>query len=146
MNSASTLQIEAGSLVSTKSLCLRNPCTVTVKGGDLEYAVLSADKIEVHTGNIKEMFTGWLDIHYQTIDNYSGKELEWLSNIKLNGDTYLTANGCHPEFGEQPEIETEPVVGLEHIAQVVTPDHGHYISSTCIQTMSDMAYVSYHTR
>lgn len=146
MNSASILQIEAGSLVSTKSLCLRNPCTVTVKGGDLEYAVLSADKIEVHTGNIKEMFTGWLDIHYQTIDNYSGKELEWLSSIKLNGDTYLTADGCHPEFGEQPEIETEPVVGLEHIAQVVTPDHGHYISSTCIQTMADMAYVSYHTR
>ena len=146
MNSASILRIEAGSLVSTESLCLRNPCTVTVNGGDLEYAVLSADKIEIHTGNIKEMFTGWLDIHYQVIDNYSGKELEWLSNIKLNGDTYLTANGCHPEFGEQPEIETEPVVGLEHIAQVVTPDHGHYISSTCIQTMSDMAYVSYHTR
>lgn len=146
MNSASILQIEAGGLVSTESLCLRNPCVVTVNGEDLEYAVLSADKIEIHTGNIKEMFTGWLDIHYQEINNYSGKELEWLSNIKLNGDTYLKADGCHPEFGELPEVETEPVVGLEHIAQVVTPDHGHYISSTCIQTMSDMAYVSYHTR
>jgi hypothetical protein len=43
-------------------------------------------------------------------------------------------------------VEVEPVVGLEHIAQVITPDHGHYISSTCIQTIGEKAYVSYHTR
>ena len=146
MNSASVLQITAGSLVSTQALYLKNPCTVTVKGGDLEYAVLAADKIELNQSNVKEIFTGWMDIHYNEIDNRSGSELEWLSSIKLNGDTYLPAEGCHPEFGELPEVETEPVVGLEHIAQVVTPDHGHYISSTCIQTVADKAYVSYHTR
>ena len=146
MNSASLLKIKAGGLVETKELYMKNPCTITVEGGDMEYAVLAADKIELNQSNVKDMFTGWMDIHYQEIDNRSGSELEWLSNIKLNGDTYLPAEGCHPEFGELPEVEPETVVGLEHIAQVVTPDHGHYISSTCIQTVADKAYVSYHTR
>lgn len=146
MNFASTLQIKAGSLVDTKVLYMRNTCLVTVEGDDMEYAVLSADKIEINQSNVKEMFTGWLDIHYQEIDNRSGSELEWLSSIKFNGDTYLPEEGCHPEFGEQPETEPETIVGLEHIAQVVTPDHGHEISSTCIQTVADKAYVSYHTR
>ena len=146
MNSASLLQIKAGGLAETKALYMKNPCTITVEGGDMEYAVLAADKIELNQSNVKEMFTGWMDIHYQEIDNRSGSELEWLSNIKLNGDTYLPADGCHPEFGELPETEPEKVVGLEHIAQVETPEHGHYISSTCIQTVADKAYVSYHTR
>ncbi len=146
MNSASLLQIKAGSLVDTDVLYMRDPCTITVEGGDMEYAVLAADKIEINQSNVKEMFTGWIDIHYQEIDNRSGSELEWLSSIKFNGDTYLAAEGCHPEFGTQPVVEPELVVGLEHIAQVVTPDHGHYISSTCIQTVADKAYVSYHTR
>ena len=146
MNSASLLQIKAGSLVDTDVLYMRNPCTITVEGGDMEYAVLAADKIEINQSNVKEMFTGWMDIHYQEIDNRSGSELEWLSSIKFNGDTYLAAEGCHPEFGTQPEVEPEFVVGLEHIAQVVTPDHGHYISSTCIQTVGAKAYVSYHTQ
>lgn len=146
MNFSSILQIKAGSLVDTDMLYMRNPCIITVEGGDMEYAVLSADKIEINQSNVKEMFTGWMDIHYQEIDNRSGSELEWLSSIKFNGDTYLAAEGCHPEFGKQPEVEPETIVGLEHIAQVATPDHGHYISSTCIQTVEDKAYVSYHTR
>ena len=146
MNTASLLQINAGGLVETEALYMRNPCTVTVEGGDMEYAVLAADKIEINQKNVKDMFTGWLDIHYQEIDNRSGSELEWLSSIKLNGDTYLPKKGCHNGFGKEPEIEVEPVVGLEHIAQVVTPDHGHDISSTCIQTIGEKAYVSYHTR
>lgn len=146
MNTASLLQINAGGLVETEALYMRNPCTVTVEGGDMEYAVLAADKIEINQRNVKDMFTGWLDIHYQEIDNRSGSELEWLSSIKLNGDTYLPKKGCHNGFGQKPEVEVEPVVGLEHIAQVVTPDHGHDISSTCIQTIGEKAYVSYHTR
>lgn len=146
MNTASLLQINAGGLVETEALYMRNPCTVTVEGGDMEYAVLAADKIEINQKNVKDMFTGWLDIHYQEIDNRSGSELEWLSSIKLNGDTYLPKKGCHNGFGQKPEVEVEPVVGLEHIAQVVTPDHGHDISSTCIQTIGEKAYVSYHTR
>lgn len=146
MNTASLLQIMAGGLIETEALYMRNPCTVTVEGGDMEYAVLAADKIEINQRNVKDMFTGWLDIHYQEIDNRSGSELEWLSSIKLNGDTYLPKKGCHNGFGQKPEVEVEPVVGLEHIAQVVTPDHGHDISSTCIQTIGEKAYVSYHTR
>lgn len=146
MNTASLLQIMAGGLIETEALYMRNPCTVTVEGGDMEYAVLAADKIEINQKNVKDMFTGWLDIHYQEIDNRSGSELEWLSSIKLNGDTYLPKKGCHNGFGQKPEVEVEPVVGLEHIAQVVTPDHGHDISSTCIQTIGEKAYVSYHTR
>lgn len=146
MNSASLLQVNAGGLIETEALYMKNPCTVTVEGGDMEYAVLAADKIEINQSNVKDMFTGWMDIHYQEIDNRSGSELEWLSSIKLNGDTYLPAKGCHNGFGQEPEVEVEPVVGLEHIAQVVTPDHGHYISSTCIQTIGEKAYVSYHTR
>lgn len=146
MNFASLLQIKAGSLVETKALYMRNPCTIAVEGSDMEYAVLAADKIELHQSNVKDMFMGWMDIHYEEIDNRSGSELEWLSSIKFNGDTYLAAEGCHPEFGELPEVEPEVVVGLEHIAQVITPDHGHDISSTCIQTVDDLAYVSYHTR
>lgn len=146
MNSASQLRINAGSLVSTKVLYMRNPCTITVDGGDMEYAVVSADKIEINQSNVKDMFTGWMDIHYKEIDNRSGRELEWLSSIKLNGDTYLPAAGCHPSFGKQPETEPETSVGLEHIAQVESPDHAHGISSTCIQTAGDKAYVSYHTR
>lgn len=146
MNSASQLRINAGSLVSTKVLYMKNPCTITVDGGDMEYAVLSADKIEINQSNVKDMFTGWMDIHYKEIDNRSGRELEWLSSVKLNGDTYLPAAGCHPSFGKQPETEAETRVGLEHIAQVESPDHAHDISSTCIQTAGDKAYVSYHTR
>ena len=146
MNTASLLQIMAGGLIETEALYMRNPCTVTVEGGDMEYAVLAADKIEINQRNVKDMFTGWLDVHYQELDNRSGSELEWLSSIKLNGDTYLPAKGCHSGFGKEPEVEVEPVVGLEHIAQVVTPDHGHDISSTCIQTIGEKAYVSYHTR
>lgn len=146
MNSASQLRINAGSLVSTKVLYMRNPCTITVDGGDMEYAVVSADKIEINQSNVKDMFTGWMDIHYKEIDNRSGRELEWLSSVKLNGDTYLPAAGCHPSFGKQPETEPETSVGLEHIAQVESPDHAHGISSTCIQTAGDKAYVSYHTR
>ena len=146
MNSASLLQVNAGGLIDTEALYIKNPCTVTVEGGDMEYAVLSADKIEIHQSDVKDMFTGWLDIHYQEIDNRSGSELEWLSSIKLNGNTYLPAKGCHNGFGKEPEVEVEPVVGLEHIAQVITPDHGHDISSTCIQTIGEKAYVSYHTR
>lgn len=146
MNSASLLQVNAGGLIDTEALYMKNPCTVTVEGGDMEYAVLAADKIEINQSNVKDMFTGWLDIHYQEIDNRSGSELEWLSSIKLNGNTYLPAKGCHNGFGKEPEVEVEPVVGLEHIAQVITPDHGHDISSTCIQTIGEKAYVSYHTR
>lgn len=147
MNSASLLRIKSGSLVSTGELLMRNPsCTIAVEGDDMEYAVLSADKIEISHQNVKKMFTGWMDIHYQEIDNRSGKELEWLSSVKLNGDTYLPAAGCHPSFGKQPETEPETSVGLEHIAQVESPDHAHGISSTCIQTAGDKAYVSYHTR
>ena len=147
MNTASLLQINAGGLVEAEALYMKNPCTVTVEGGDMEYAVLAADKIEINQSNVKDMFSGWLDVHYQELDNRSGKEeLEWLSSIKLNGDTYLPAKGCHNGFGQKPEVEVEPVVGLEHIAQVVTPDHGHDISSTCIQTIGEKAYVSYHTR
>lgn len=146
MNSASLLRINAGSLVSTEALYMKNPCTVTVDGGDMEYAVVSADKIEINQSNVKDMFTGWMDIHYKEIDNRSGRELEWLSSVKLNGDTYLPAAGCHPSFGKQPETEPGTRVGLEHIAQVESPDHGHDISSTCIQTAGDKAYVSYHTR
>lgn len=146
MNSASLLQINAGSLVSTEALYMKNPCTLTVDGGDMEYAVVSADKIEINQSNVKDMFTGWMDIHYKEIDNRSGSELEWLSSVKLNGDTYLPAAGCHPSFGKEPETEPETSVGLEHIAQVESPDHTHDISSTCIQTVGDKAYVSYHTR
>ena len=146
MNSASLLQINAGSLVSTEALYMKNPCTLTVDGGDMEYAVVSADKIEINQSNVKDMFTGWMDIHYKKIDNRSGSELEWLSSVKLNGDTYLPAAGCHPSFGKEPETEPETSVGLEHIAQVESPDHTHDISSTCIQTAGDKAYVSYHTR
>lgn len=147
MNSASLLRIKSGSLVSTGELLMRNPsCTIAVEGDDMEYAVLSADKIEISHQNVKKMFTGWMDIHYQEIDNRSGKELEWLSSVKLNGDTYLPAAGCHPFFGKQPETEPETSVGLEHIAQVESPDHAHGISSTCIQTAGNKAYVSYHTR
>lgn len=146
MNSASLLQINAGSLVSTEALYMKNPCTITVDGGDMEYAVVSADKIEINQSNVKDMFTGWMDIHYKEIDNRSGSELEWLSSVKLNGDTYLPAAGCHPSFGKEPDTEPETSVGLEHIAQVESPDHTHDISSTCIQTAGDKAYVSYHTR
>lgn len=146
MNSSSMLQINAGSLVSTGELLMKNPCTITVDGGDMEYAVVSTDKIEINQSNVKDMFTGWMDIHYKEIDNRSGKELEWLSSVKLNGDTYLPAAGCHPSFGKQPETEPETGAGLEHIAQVESPDHAHGISSTCIQTVGDKAYVSYHTR
>lgn len=146
MNSASLLQINAGSLVSTEALYMKNPCTITVDGGDMEYAVVSADKIEINQSNVKDMFTGWMDIHYKEIDNRSGSELEWLSSVKLNGDTYLPAAGCHPSFGKEPDTEPETSVGLEHIAQVESPDHTHDISSTCIQTTGDKAYVSYHTR
>lgn len=146
MNSASLLRINAGSLVSTSELLMRNPCTITVDGGDMEYAVVSADKIEINQSNVKDMFTGWMDIHYKEIDNRSGSELEWLSSVKLNGDTYLPAAGCHPSFGKEPDTEPETSVGLEHIAQVESPDHTHDISSTCIQTAGDKAYVSYHTR
>lgn len=146
MNSSSMLQINAGSLVSTGELLMRNPCTITVDGGDMEYAVVSADKIEINQSNVKNMFTGWMDIQYKEIDNRSGRELEWLSSVKLNGDTYLPAAGCHPSFGQQPNKEPETSIGLEHIAQVESPDHAHDISSTCIQTAGDKAYVSYHTR
>lgn len=147
MNSASLLRIKSGSLVSTGELLMRNPsCTIAVAGDEMEYAVLSADKIEISHQNVKKMFTGWMDIHYKEIDNRSGKELEWLSSVKLNGDTYLPAAGCHPSFGKQPETETGTSVGLEHIAQVESPDHAHDISSSCIQTTGDKAYVSYHTR
>lgn len=146
MNSASLLQINGGSLVSTEALYMKNPCTITVDGGDMEYAVVSADKIEINQSNVKDMFTGWMDIHYKEIDNRSGSELEWLSSVKLNGDTYLPAAGCHPSFGKEPDTEPETSVGLEHIAQVESPDHTHDISSTCIQTAGDKAYVSYHTR
>ena len=146
MNSASLLQLYAGGLAETGIFYMKNPCTVNVEGGDMEYAVLSTETLEVHQTDMKEIFTGWLDIHYQEIDNRSGGELEWLSSIKFNGDTYLPAKGCHNGFGQKPEVEVEPVVGLEHIAQIATPDHGHDISSTCIQTIEDKAYVSYHTR
>lgn len=147
LNSESVLQLYAGGLVETQLLAVENPvCTINVDGGDMEYAVLSADKIEINQSNVKDIFTGWLDIHYKEIDNRSGSELEWLSSIKHNGDTYLPAKGCHNGFGQEPEVEVEPVVGLEHIAQIETPDHGHDISSTCIQTIGDKAYVSYHTR
>lgn len=146
MNTGSVLQVNGAGLITTQTLNMKNPCTITVDGGDMEYAVLSADKIEINQSNVKDMFTGWMDIHYQEIDNRSGSELEWFSSIKFNGDTYLAEADCHPAFGVQPEVETEPIVGLEHIAQVETPDHGHYISSTCIQTIGEKAYVSYHTR
>lgn len=146
MNSSSQLQIKAGSLVSTKGLYMKNPCTITVDGDDMEYAVVSADKIEINQSNVKDMFTGWMDLHYREIDNRSGRDLEWLSSIKHNGDTYLPAAGCHPSFGKQPETEPGTSVGLEHIAQVESPDHAHDISSSCIQTTGDKAYVSYHTR
>ena len=147
LNFESVLQLYAGGLVETQLLAVENPvCTINVDGGDMEYAVLSADKIEINQSNVKDIFTGWLDIHYKEIDNRSGSELEWLSSIKHNGDTYLPAKGCHNGFGQEPEVEVEPVVGLEHIAQIETPDHGHDISSTCIQTIGDKAYVSYHTR
>ena len=147
MNSASLLRIKSGCLVSTGELLMRNPSsTVAVAGDDMEYAVLSADKIEISHQNVKNMFTGWMDIHYKEIDNRSGKELEWLSSVKLNGDTYLPAAGCHPSFGQEPNKEPETSVGLEHIAQVESPDHAHDISSSCIQTTGDKAYVSYHTR
>ncbi|RXI23633.1 MAG: hypothetical protein C7K11_05025 [Candidatus Amulumruptor caecigallinarius] len=143
MDSQSLLEIKSGSLVETGALYMKNPCTVTTDGDD--YAVVSADKIEINQPNVKDMFTGWLDIHYKEIDNRSGSELEWLSNIRHNGDTYLPAAGCHPSFGERP-AEPGPGIVIDHIAQVETSDHGHYISATCIQTVGDKAYVSYHTR
>ena len=146
MNTGSVLLVDGSGLITTQALYMKNPCIVTVDGDDMEYAVLSADKIEINQSNVKDMFTGWLDIHYKEIDNRSGSELEWLSSIKHNGDTYLAEADCHPAFGVQPEVEPEKVIGLEHIAQIETPDHGHYISSTCIQTIGDKAYVSYHTR
>ena len=144
MNSKSMLQIKAGGLVRTKGIYMRNPCTVTVSGDDMDYAVLAADEVEIHQNNVKDMFTGWLDIHYKEIDNHSGRELEWLSSIKHNGDTYLPESGCRSSFGEKPEVEVEKAVGLEHIAQVESPADN--LSATCIQTVKDKAYVSYHTQ
>ena len=149
MNSSSLFTLKSGSLVSTNRLMMKNPCIVTVDGGNMEYSVISTDTLEINQSNVKDMFTGWLDIHYKTLDNRSGSDdsnIEWLSSVKLNGDTYLPAEGCHPAFGPDTKPDNKPAIGLEHIAQVESPDHTHDISSTCIQTVGDKAYVSYHTR
>ena len=146
MNSASLLKIKAKGLVKTERLNMKNPCTIAVIGEELDYAVLSADVIEINQSDVKQMFTGWMDIHYKEIENKSGSELEWLSSIKFNGNTYLAKDKCRPAFGQEPAIEEKPETGIEHIAQIETPDHGHYISATCIQTSAGKAYVSYHTQ
>lgn len=143
MNSAAVIAMKSGSLVKTKKIDLSNPsCVVTVFGD--EYAVLAADEIVIHQQNVKRMFTGWLDIHYTTLTNRSGKDLDWLSNIKFNGNTYLPENGeCQLGFGEP--TESEKSYELDHLAEIASPDHQHNISATSIQVANGRAYVSYHT-
>lgn len=145
IGSLATLSINAGGLVETKTLAVKSPCTITSCGDEMDYAVISAGKIELDRKDVRKIFTGWLDVHCDNIVTSSGKDIEWLSSIRLNGDTYLPEEGCHPAFGEKPEV-VEPKIVIEHVAEVISPDHLHNISATCIQAVGDRAYVSYHTR
>lgn len=149
MDSNAKLEIKAGGLVKTEYLEINNvgSCVIDVDGLEGEYAVVSADLIEVNASDLRTTFTGYMDLHYGKINNSGGSELEFLSNIKHNGNTYLPEGGCHPEFGTKPDgTDPGPSVYIDHIAQVESPDHSHYISATCIQTIGDKAYVSWHTQ
>lgn len=144
MESQGYIQINAGGLIEAEKLSIKHPSAIAVAGKEMEYAVIDIKKLELKRFDVKDMFVGWMDVHYTEIIN-NGKDVEWASTVKLNGDTYLPEAGCHPEFGKPHEIQ-KPEIGIEHIAEVKSPTHVHEISSTCIRTAGDKAYVSYHTR
>lgn len=160
MNSNAKLEIKAGGLVETNKLVISNYGTneITVTGDEGGFAVVDAEEIVVNGLNLERTFTvsngGQMYLHFNKIyynsEEKNVNEFEFLSNVKPNKAIYLPAGGCHPEFGTEPDDGTDPDPGpsiwLNHIAKVESPDHSHYISATCIQTVDNKAYVSWHTQ
>lgn len=163
MNSSAKLEIKAGGLVRTDKLTISNAesCKIDVVKGteddeteddETEFAMIWADRIEANS-EVRNTFTGWIDIHCDEFYCGNAKktfdEMGFISNISNNKITYLPAKGCSPGFGTKPEdggTDPGPSVYIDHIAKVESPDHSHYISATCIQTVNDKAYVSWHTQ
>ncbi|MDL2283443.1 hypothetical protein LJB94_02905, partial [Odoribacter sp. OttesenSCG-928-G04] len=141
MDNNATINMASGTLLSATSLEM-NSATSSINVIGNNYSILDAGNLVLNAWD-KGMFTGWLDIH-GTVENKSGLKLDWLSNIRENGDTYLAAdNFCTPEFGMGTDGEEDEIL-IDHIAEVASPNSK--LSATSIQAVGDKAYVSYHVK
>lgn len=138
------LFLEPNAILRADKIDINNPSNSIGCTENDSYAVVNTKELVIKQQNVKQMFTGALDIHYKTLTNQSGKEnLEWLSNIKLNGNTYIAQEGCKPEFGTPADPTPEKEYILIHLLEMSAPKEG--ISATCIKQNGLKAYVSWHT-
>ncbi|MGN1375219.1 MAG: hypothetical protein ACI4V5_01545, partial [Prevotella sp.] len=144
LDSGSTLEITSGSLASLGELNIPNAPSAKISVAGDKYAIVEASNITVNYNDLRNTFTGYMGLHVNQINgDGSLNAIEFQSNVKVNEDdnTYIEETACHPSFGT-PTGDDGPVI--DHIADVICPDHDHDISSTCVQIAGNKAYVSYH--
>ncbi len=138
LNSSGSFFMEAGSYISCNVLNVENQTAYLRNEGD-DYAVIECNELVIHQAD-QTKSTGWLDIHAGTITNLTGTDIQWLSTVIFDGETYIPADGCSPGFGEQSDKEHD--YKLDHLAKVESANER--ISATSVGFRNGKAYVSWH--
>ena len=153
LDSNAKLSVNSGCWMSLGDLSIRNANTVniSVAGEDGAYGVVQAKNISVNLNDLRETFTGYMGLHYETLQgNGSQAEIQFLSQVLINedDDTSIAETQCSPAFNYTPGSSNDgkEEIVIDHIAEVTSPDlnHTHDISATCVQMAGNKAYVSYH--
>lgn len=135
--------LEAGGMIEVASkIVLSNTKCRIENFSDKDYSVVKCGQLDIYEDEINR-FGGAIDLHTASINNLSGKELRWTANVIFNGNTYLPANECRPEFGQQPVTPSEPQYILNHIAEILPPSN---VSATSVDVEDNKVYISWHEK
>lgn len=140
-----TISVEGNSLISvTDRLVLSNKRGRIENQSATDYSVVECNQLDINEDNM-DRFTGAIDLHAKNINNHTGTDLRWTANVIFDGDTYLPANECRPEFGEQPVTPSEPVYILDHMAEILPPADSK-VSATSVDVENSNVYISWHEK
>ncbi len=138
LNDAVNFDFSGQALISCSTIIVNNSSSRINNIGD-RYSVIECDLLTLNHQN-QTQFNGWIDINAKVIDNRSEQEIQWLSGVVLDGNTYIPASECSPGYGSP--TDTQRTYGLEHIAMVMP--HSQNISATSIDFKGSNAFVSWH--
>ena len=151
LDSGSKLSVNGGCWMSLGDLSIQNANSVniSVTGDEGKYGVVQAKKISVNQNDLRNTFTGYMGLHYETLQGSGSQEgIQFLSQVLINeqDNTSIAPTECSLGFNHTPGgNDGEEGIVIDHIADVTSPDHTHDISATCVQMAdNDKAYVSYH--
>lgn len=139
LNSSARISIAPKAVFSAMGLNVIDPLARIECWGD-DYAVVNLGQLTIKSSNMKSNFRGFLDVHFGSFNNQAGQEVEMLSQIKLNGNTYISGDGCRPEFGTPSMIPTKEYI-LDQVAEIMPADNVSAV--TDVKNYGSVTFVSW---